>query len=178
MLWIPVNVCGDLTSRSLHIVIPTVFPAPQPSVSVADVYMHYARARRRRCSTTSQRDRRSNSLFYVSSMPSTPPAPSTLPADHHSLLEPSDPEKNLGRKAPVNINATIGLWLALRYTTTSYFQQAWETFGSTQIMPLLSPFLHEVLVDSDIVLHTSSSKSIGRLASLSGTNFLTGQIKD
>lgn len=78
----------------------------------------------------------------------------------------------------MNINATIGLLLALRYATASHFRQARETLGSTQITSLLSPFLHEVLVDGDIALRTASSESIGRLASLSGTNFLTGQIKD
>jgi hypothetical protein len=34
------------------------------------------------------------------------------------------------------------------------------------------------LVDGDLVLCSTSSESIGRLASLSGTNYLTGQIKD
>ncbi|KAH0586658.1 hypothetical protein H2248_007874 [Termitomyces sp. 'cryptogamus'] len=87
-------------------------------------------------------------------------------------------EKNSGRKAAVYINATIGLLLALRQATTSHFRQTRETFGSTQITSLLSPFLHEALIDGDIVLRTASSESIGRLASLSGINFLTGQIKD
>ncbi|KAG6888099.1 hypothetical protein C0995_010705, partial [Termitomyces sp. Mi166 len=87
-------------------------------------------------------------------------------------------EKNSGRKAAVHINATISLLFALRHATTSHFRQARETFGSTQITSLLSPFLHEALIDGDIALRTASSESIGRLASLSGTNFLTGQIKD
>ena len=34
------------------------------------------------------------------------------------------------------------------------------------------------MVDGDLVLRSTSSESIGRLASLSGTNYLTGQIKD
>jgi HEAT repeat-containing protein 5 len=34
-----------------------------------------------------------------------------------------------------------------------------------------------VLVDGDIVLRSTSSEALGRLASLAGTNFLTGQIK-
>ena len=33
-------------------------------------------------------------------------------------------------------------------------------------------------MDGDLVLRSTSSESIGRLASLSGTNYLTGQIKD
>ncbi|KAG6906802.1 hypothetical protein DXG01_012050 [Tephrocybe rancida] len=87
-------------------------------------------------------------------------------------------ERNSGRKAAVHINATVGLLLALRHATTSHFRQARETFGNSQITSLLSPFLHEALVDGDFALRTASSESIGRLASLSGTNFLTGQIKD
>ncbi|KAG5653100.1 hypothetical protein H0H81_002325 [Sphagnurus paluster] len=87
-------------------------------------------------------------------------------------------EKNSGRKAAVHINATLGLMMALRYATTSHFRQSRETFGNPQISSLLSPFLQEALVDGDVVLRFASSESIGRLASLSGTNFLTGQIKD
>ncbi|KAG6857124.1 hypothetical protein H0H87_009256 [Tephrocybe sp. NHM501043] len=87
-------------------------------------------------------------------------------------------ERNSGRKAAVHINATVGLLLALRHATTSHFRQARETFGSSQITSLLSPFLHEALIDGDIALRSASSESIGRLASLSGTNFLTSQIKD
>ncbi|GLB35175.1 putative clathrin-coated vesicle protein [Lyophyllum shimeji] len=87
-------------------------------------------------------------------------------------------EKNSGRKAAVQINATIGLMLALRHATTSHFRQARETFGHSQISSLLSPFLQEALVDGDIVLRSASCESIGRLASLSSTNFLTGLIKD
>jgi hypothetical protein len=34
------------------------------------------------------------------------------------------------------------------------------------------------LVDGNLVLRSTSSESIGRLASLSGTNYLSGQIKD
>ncbi|KAG5643615.1 hypothetical protein DXG03_000582 [Asterophora parasitica] len=87
-------------------------------------------------------------------------------------------EKNSGRKAAVRINATVGLLLALRHATTSHFRQSRETFGNAQVSSLLSPFLHEALVDGDVVLRSASSESIGRLASLSGTTFLTGQIKD
>jgi hypothetical protein len=34
------------------------------------------------------------------------------------------------------------------------------------------------LVDGDLVLRSTGSESIGRLASLSGTSYLAGQIKD
>ncbi|KAF8074912.1 clathrin-coated vesicle protein, partial [Lyophyllum atratum] len=87
-------------------------------------------------------------------------------------------EKNSGRKAAVHINATVGLMLALRHATTSHFRQARETFGNPQVSSLLSPFLQAALADGDVVLRSASSESIGRLASLSSTNFLTSQIKD
>ena len=50
-------------------------------------------------------------------------------------------DKNAGRKAAVFINATIALVLALRNATVSHFRQARDTFGSTQVTSLLSPFL-------------------------------------
>ncbi|RDB24443.1 HEAT repeat-containing protein 5B [Hypsizygus marmoreus] len=87
-------------------------------------------------------------------------------------------DRNTGRKAAVHINAAVGLVLALRQATTVHFRQAKETFGSPQVSSLLSPFLQEALIDGDVVLRSAGSESIGRLASLSGTNFLTGQIKD
>ena len=57
-------------------------------------------------------------------------------------------EKNVGRKAAVFINATIALVLALRNATVSHFRQARDTFGSTQITSLLSPFLMVCLIYS------------------------------
>ncbi|THU92726.1 clathrin-coated vesicle protein [Dendrothele bispora CBS 962.96] len=86
-------------------------------------------------------------------------------------------EKNVGRKAAVSINASIALVLSLRNATTNHFQKARETFGSPQVTSLLSPFLKDLLVDGDHVLRATSSESIGRLASLAGTNFLTAQMK-
>ncbi|KAF8904140.1 clathrin-coated vesicle protein [Gymnopilus junonius] len=87
-------------------------------------------------------------------------------------------EKNAGRKAAVFVNASVALVLTLRQATTSHFRQAKDTFGSVQITSLLSPFLMDALVDGDLVLRSAGSESIGRLASLSGTNYLTSQIKD
>ncbi|KDR82328.1 hypothetical protein GALMADRAFT_237575 [Galerina marginata CBS 339.88] len=87
-------------------------------------------------------------------------------------------EKNAGRKAAVLVNANVALVLALRIASTSYFRQSKDTFGNTQITSLLSPFLMDALVDGDLVLRSAGSESIGRLASLSGTNYLTSQIKD
>ncbi|KAJ7500292.1 clathrin-coated vesicle protein [Mycena galericulata] len=87
-------------------------------------------------------------------------------------------EKNAGRKAAVFINAAIAVVLALRQAmTTTQFRRAKDTFGSSQVTTLLSPFLKDALVDGDLVLRSASSESIGRLANLAGTNFLTGQIK-
>ncbi|KIK61652.1 hypothetical protein GYMLUDRAFT_73165 [Collybiopsis luxurians FD-317 M1] len=86
-------------------------------------------------------------------------------------------EKNIGRKAAVLVNAAIALVLALRTATTSHFRESRETFGSSQLTNLLSSFLKETLIDGDRVLRSASSESIGRLASLAGTNFLTSQMK-
>ncbi|KAF8966949.1 clathrin-coated vesicle protein [Flammula alnicola] len=87
-------------------------------------------------------------------------------------------EKNAGRKAAVFVNATVALVLTLRYATAAHFRQARDTFGDSRITGLLSPFLMEALVDGDLVLRSAGSESVGRLASLSGTNYLTSQIKD
>lgn len=86
-------------------------------------------------------------------------------------------EKNTGRKAAATINATIALALTLRNATTSHYRQARDTFGSSQVTTLLSPFLKDTLVDGDHVLRSATSECIGRLASLGGINFLTNQIK-
>ncbi|KAF8916460.1 clathrin-coated vesicle protein [Mucidula mucida] len=52
----------------------------------------------------------------------------------------------------------------------SHFRQARDTFGSSQVTS-------DTLVDGDSVLRYATSESIGRLASLGGTTFLTNQIK-
>ncbi|KXN85058.1 HEAT repeat-containing protein 5B [Leucoagaricus sp. SymC.cos] len=87
-------------------------------------------------------------------------------------------DKNMGRKSAVFVNATVALVLALRHATATQFRQAKETFGSSQVTALLSPFLKDALVDGDLVLRSAGIECIGRLASLSGTNHLTSQIKD
>ncbi|KAJ7082373.1 clathrin-coated vesicle protein [Mycena belliarum] len=87
-------------------------------------------------------------------------------------------EKNTGRKAAIFINAAVALVLALRQAmATTQSRRAKDTFGSTQVTTLLSPFLKDALVDGDLVLRSASSEAIGRLANLAGTNFLTGHIK-
>ncbi|KAF7337120.1 Clathrin-coated vesicle protein [Mycena venus] len=87
-------------------------------------------------------------------------------------------EKNAGRKAAVFINAAVAVVLALRQAMAStQSRRAKDTLGSAQVTALLSPFLKDALVDGDLVLRSASSESIGRLANLAGTNFLTSQIK-
>lgn len=85
-------------------------------------------------------------------------------------------EKNLGRKAAVTINAAVAIVLTLRHASNTNFRQAKETFGNSQLTSLLAPFLKDILIDGDIVLRSASSESIGRLASLAETSFLTSQI--
>ncbi|EAU90073.2 clathrin-coated vesicle protein [Coprinopsis cinerea okayama7 len=87
-------------------------------------------------------------------------------------------EKNAGRKSAVFINAAVAIVLALRVATTSHARQGRETFGNGQVTSLLSPFLMEAIIDGDLILRSAGSESMGRLASLSGTNYLTSQIKD
>ncbi|ESK97884.1 clathrin-coated vesicle protein [Moniliophthora roreri MCA 2997] len=82
-------------------------------------------------------------------------------------------DKNIGRKVAVSINASIAIVLALRNATTP---QARDTLGSAQITGLLAPFLKDTLIDGDHILRAASSESIGRLASLAGSNFFTSQI--
>ncbi|KAJ7582455.1 clathrin-coated vesicle protein, partial [Mycena floridula] len=85
--------------------------------------------------------------------------------------------KNVGRRAAVSINAAMAVLLALRCATTHHFRQCRETFGTSQVTTVLAPFLKDTLVDGDHVLRAASSESLGRLASLGGTNFLTSQVK-
>ncbi|KIY49942.1 ARM repeat-containing protein [Fistulina hepatica ATCC 64428] len=61
-------------------------------------------------------------------------------------------EKNTGRRAAVFINGAVAITLALRVAA-------------------------DALIDGDPVLRTASSESLGRLAGLADTSFLTNQIK-
>ncbi|KAJ2921172.1 hypothetical protein H1R20_g15918, partial [Candolleomyces eurysporus] len=87
-------------------------------------------------------------------------------------------EKNAGRRSAVFINATVALDMSLRVAMTSYSRQTKETWGNEKIANLLSPLLMDAIIDGDLVLRSAGSESIGRLASLSGTNFLTNAIKN
>ncbi|CAK5273821.1 unnamed protein product [Mycena citricolor] len=85
-------------------------------------------------------------------------------------------EKNVARKAAVNVNVAVSIVLALRQAMLSN-RKAKDTFGSSQVTSLLSTFLKDALIDGDPVLRAASSESIGRLANLGGTNFLTAETK-
>lgn len=51
-------------------------------------------------------------------------------------------EKNVGRRAAVNVNAAVAIVMALRVATTGQnFRHAKETLGSVQVTGLLSSFL-------------------------------------
>ncbi|KAF7309872.1 Clathrin-coated vesicle protein [Mycena indigotica] len=86
-------------------------------------------------------------------------------------------EKNTGRKAAVSINGAVAIVLALRQAMATQARRARDTFGASQVTSLLSPFLKDTLVEGDPVMRVASSESIGRLANLAGTNFLTAQTK-
>ncbi|KAF5360701.1 hypothetical protein D9756_004485 [Leucocoprinus leucothites] len=87
-------------------------------------------------------------------------------------------DKNLGHKSAVFVNATIALVLVPCYATVAQSRQVKETFRSSQVTTSLSAFLSDASINGDLVLQSAGSKCIGRLASLSGTNFLASQIKD
>ncbi|KAF7331836.1 Clathrin-coated vesicle protein [Mycena kentingensis (nom. inval.)] len=86
-------------------------------------------------------------------------------------------EKNVGRKAAVSVNGAVALALALRQAMATQSRRPRETFGNTQVTDKLMSFLKDTLVDGDPVLRSAGSESIGRLANLAGTNFLTFQMK-
>ncbi|KAF8584408.1 ARM repeat-containing protein [Ramaria rubella] len=86
-------------------------------------------------------------------------------------------ERNTGRKAAVLVNATVALLLALRSATASHFRHAKDTLGNPQVTAALADFFKVAILEGDIVLRTAGSEALGRLASLSGTSFLTSQVK-
>lgn len=86
-------------------------------------------------------------------------------------------EKNAGRRSAVFINATVAIALSLRVGSTAP-RQTRDILGNGQVTSLLSPLLMDAIVDGDLVLRSAGSESIGRLASFSGTNFLTSAIKN
>ncbi|KAL0567040.1 hypothetical protein V5O48_014955 [Marasmius crinis-equi] len=85
-------------------------------------------------------------------------------------------DKNVGRKAAALVNASIALVFTLRNACAATSREVREPFATHQITSLLAPFLKDTLIDGDPVLRAASSESIGRLASLAGSNFFTTQI--
>jgi hypothetical protein len=57
-------------------------------------------------------------------------------------------EKSSGRRAAVNINATIAILLFLRHASTHHSRQVREAFADGQIVSLLSSFLQVDRLDS------------------------------
>lgn len=86
-------------------------------------------------------------------------------------------DKNIGRKAAVQVNATIAILLALRQAMTSPSKHIREVFGSPGVTTPLSSFLKDGLIDGDPILRSASSEALGRLASLSDNQFLASLMK-
>lgn len=86
-------------------------------------------------------------------------------------------DKNIGRKAAVQVNATIAILLALRQAMASPSKHIREVFGSSGVTTPLSSFLKDGLIDGDPILRSASSEALGRLASLSDNQFLVSLMK-
>ncbi|KAI0277285.1 clathrin-coated vesicle protein [Russula aff. rugulosa BPL654] len=86
-------------------------------------------------------------------------------------------DKNIGRKAAVQVNAAIAILLAIRQAMTSPSKHVREVFGSTAVTTPLSSFLKDGLVDGDPILRSASSEALGRLASLADNQFLATLMK-
>ncbi|KAH8110303.1 armadillo-type protein, partial [Phellopilus nigrolimitatus] len=83
-------------------------------------------------------------------------------------------EKNSGRKAAVSVNSTIAIAFALRIATTLHSRGSRISLHQLKALRINS---QDALISGDHVLRLASSETLGRLASLSGTNFLTSQVK-
>ncbi|KAI0054064.1 clathrin-coated vesicle protein [Auriscalpium vulgare] len=86
-------------------------------------------------------------------------------------------DRNVGRKAAVQVNATVSFVLAMRQAMSSPSRQARDVFGNPNNSAALSAFLKDGLVDGDPVLRSASSEAIGRLAGLADNQFLASQMK-
>ncbi|KAI0300801.1 clathrin-coated vesicle protein [Russula brevipes] len=79
-------------------------------------------------------------------------------------------DKNVGRKAAVQVNAGIAILLAMRQGMASHP-------STTAVTTPLSSFLKDALIDGDPVLRSASSEALGRLASLADNQFLATLMK-
>ncbi|KAI9509814.1 clathrin-coated vesicle protein [Russula earlei] len=86
-------------------------------------------------------------------------------------------DKNVGRKAAVQVNATIAILLAIRQAMASLSKHEREVFGSTAVTTPLSSFLKDGLIDGDPILRSACSEALGRLASLADSQFLSTLMK-
>ncbi|KAI0303661.1 armadillo-type protein [Multifurca ochricompacta] len=94
------------------------------------------------------------------------------------LLPLQDPyEKNVGRKAAVQVNAAVAILLAMRQAMASPSKHVREVFGSANVTTPLSSFLKDGLTDGDPILRSASSEALGRLASLADNQFLATLMK-
>ncbi|KAG9047376.1 hypothetical protein FS837_002429 [Tulasnella sp. UAMH 9824] len=84
-------------------------------------------------------------------------------------------ERNLGRKAAIQINATSALLFTLRHAAQS--RQARDVLGGGQVAEALVGVLKDAILDGDVFLRKAGSEAIGRLANFSGTTFLSTQTK-
>ncbi|KAG8913635.1 hypothetical protein FRC00_001953, partial [Tulasnella sp. 408] len=84
-------------------------------------------------------------------------------------------ERNLGRKAAIQINATTALLFTLRHAAQS--RQARDVLGGGQVAEALVGVLKDAILDGDVFLRKAGSEAIGRLANFSGTTFLSTQTK-
>ncbi|KAI0258392.1 clathrin-coated vesicle protein [Gloeopeniophorella convolvens] len=86
-------------------------------------------------------------------------------------------DKNIGRKAAVQVNATVAIVLAMRQAMASPSRHVRDAFGSTNVTTALSSFLKDGLIDGDPILRSASSEALGRLASLADNQFLASLMK-
>ncbi|KAI0311044.1 clathrin-coated vesicle protein [Amylostereum chailletii] len=87
-------------------------------------------------------------------------------------------DRNVGRKAAVQVNATMAIVLALRQASAASTRAVRDVFGSANITSILSSYLKDALVDGDPVLRVASSEAIGRLAGLADNQqFLANTMK-
>ncbi|KAH7905717.1 armadillo-type protein [Hygrophoropsis aurantiaca] len=86
-------------------------------------------------------------------------------------------EKNTGRKAAVFVNSIIAVARIMRVASTLHYRHAKDILGNPQVTSTLGTFLKDALINGDPILRSASSESIGRLANISGTTFLTSQTK-
>ncbi|KAG9005771.1 hypothetical protein FRB90_010205, partial [Tulasnella sp. 427] len=84
-------------------------------------------------------------------------------------------DRNLGRKAAIQINATAALLFTLRLAAQS--RPARDVLGGGQVAEAVVGILKDAILDGDVFLRKAGSEAIGRLANFSGTTFLSTQTK-